>query len=70
MNPFDDDQGRFVVLVNEEDQYSLWPTFAAVPAGWIVVFGEDTRQECLRLIEEGWDDIRPRSARHPAEVDS
>ena len=33
-NPFDDDNGTFVVLVNDEDQHSLWPTFADVPAGW------------------------------------
>lgn len=69
MNPFDHDKGRFVVLVNDEEQYSLWPTFADVPAGWTVVFGEDTRQECLRQIEERWQDIRPRSARHAIGVD-
>src|SRR3984885_5427461 len=38
-NPFDDETGSFVVLVNDEDQHSLWPTFAALPAGWHKVFG-------------------------------
>jgi len=33
-NPFDDDDGRFFVLVNDEEQHSLWPAFADVPAGW------------------------------------
>jgi MbtH protein len=33
-NPFDDDNGSFFVMVNDEDQYSLWPTFVDVPAGW------------------------------------
>jgi uncharacterized protein YbdZ (MbtH family) len=33
-NPFDDDNASFLVLVNEEEQHSLWPTFADVPAGW------------------------------------
>ena len=47
-NPFDDDSGSFFVLVNDEDQHSLWPTFVDVPAGWRVVFGETTRADCLR----------------------
>ena len=37
-NPFDDENGTFYVLVNDEDQHSLWPSFAEVPAGWRVVF--------------------------------
>ena len=44
-NPFDDEIGTFVVLVNDEDQHSLWPTFADVPAGWRKVFGEAGRAE-------------------------
>lgn len=62
-NPFDDDNGRFVVLVNNEEQHSLWPTFADVPAGWRVVFGEDDRAACLDYIEREWTDIRPKSLR-------
>ncbi len=49
-NPFDDENGTFFVLVNAEEQHSLWPTFAAVPAGWRIVFGESgqtSRQECV-----------------------
>lgn len=42
-NPFDDEDGRFFVLVNDENQHSLWPTFAEIPAGWNKVFGEDSR---------------------------
>lgn len=60
-NPFDDDTARFVVLVNDEEQYSLWPVFADVPAGWTVVFGEDDRKSCLGYIEESWTDMRPKS---------
>lgn len=64
-NPFDDENGRFLVLVNDEDQHSLWPTFAAVPAGWRVVFGGDgaSRADCLAYVEEHWTDLRPRSLR-------
>ncbi|MEU7042703.1 MbtH family protein [Streptomyces varsoviensis] len=60
-NPFDDENGSFLVLVNEENQHSLWPAFAEVPAGWRVVFGEDTREACLAYIEENWTDMRPQS---------
>ena len=60
-NPFDDDNGRFHALVNDEGQYSLWPTFAEVPEGWRVVFGADSRQACLDYIESNWTDMRPLS---------
>lgn len=62
-NPFDDEDGEFFVLVNEEEQYSLWPTFAEVPDGWRTAFGADTRQRCLDYVEEHWTDMRPRSLR-------
>ena len=61
MNPFDDADESFSVLLNSEGQYSLWPAFAAVPAGWTVAFGEDSRQACLEYIEESWVDMRPAS---------
>lgn len=60
-NPFDDAEGSFVVLRNQEDQYSLWPTFAQVPAGWRIVLSERGREECLSYIDENWTDMRPAS---------
>ncbi|TDB92304.1 MbtH family protein [Actinomadura sp. 7K534] len=60
-NPFEDPEGRFHVLVNDEGQHSLWPSFADVPAGWRSVFGEDTRAACLEYVERNWTDLRPRS---------
>ncbi|RSM88014.1 MbtH family protein [Kibdelosporangium aridum] len=60
-NPFDNEDGSFFVLVNDEGQHSLWPTFAEVPAGWTRVYGEATRQECLAYVEENWTDLRPKS---------
>lgn len=62
-NPFDDDAGTFVVLVNDEEQHSLWPVFADVPAGWQVVYGEASRSDCLDYVEQNWTDIRPKSLR-------
>jgi MbtH protein len=71
-NPFDDPDGRFLVLVNHEDQHSLWPSFMDIPEGWTQVFGEDTREACLAYVEANWTDIRPRSLRDadPAKADS
>ncbi|MGV9849911.1 MbtH family protein [Streptomyces sp. NPDC003442] len=60
-NPFDDTEGRFLVLVNDEGQHSLWPAFAEVPGGWTTVFDENTREACLEFIESHWTDLRPRS---------
>jgi MbtH protein len=62
-SPFDDEDSRFYVLVNDEDQHSLWPAFADVPAGWRIVFGEETRPNCLEYVEKNWTDMRPRTLR-------
>lgn len=62
-NPFDDDSGTFYVLVNGEEQHSLWPTFADVPAGWYMAYGEADRASCLDYIEQNWPDIRPKTLR-------
>jgi MbtH protein len=60
-NPFDNPDGVFSVLVNDEGQHSLWPDFAQIPAGWTVVHGPSTRQDCLDYIEANWTDLRPKS---------
>ncbi|MEX3106155.1 MbtH family protein [Streptomyces sp. V2] len=60
-NPFDDEDGTFLVLVNDENQHSLWPAFADVPAGWHTVHGPAPRAACLEHIEREWTDMRPAS---------
>ena len=60
-NAFDDQDGIFFALINHEGQYSLWPQFAPVPAGWTVQFGPDKHAACLEYIERVWTDMRPRS---------
>ncbi len=61
MNPLDNAEGTFVVLVNEENQHSLWPSFAAVPAGWTQVYGPADRAGSLAYIDVNWTDLRPAS---------
>jgi MbtH protein len=60
-NPFEDPNGVYHVLVNDEGQHSLWPTFVDVPNGWTIVHQSDTRTACLQYIEEHWTDMRPAS---------
>lgn len=60
-NPFEDPDGTYLVLVNDEGQHSLWPEFVDVPAGWQVTFGPDGRDSCLNHIENTWRDMRPNS---------
>ncbi|WP_405656746.1 MbtH family protein [Streptomyces sp. RK9] len=62
-NPFDDESGVFLVLVNAEGQHSLWPSFIGIPDGWRGVFGPDDRRNCMAYIERDWTDLRPGSLR-------
>ena len=59
--PFDDPAGRYLVLVNDEGQHSLWPAFAAVPAGWHAAHPDDTYAASLDHVTERWTDPRPAS---------
>jgi MbtH protein len=60
-NPFDNPDGRFTVLVNDEGQHSLWPDFAAIPPGWTVVLADGSRAACIDYVNEHWTDLRPAS---------
>ena len=60
-NPFEDPEGTYLVLVNEEGQHSLWPSFVDVPAGWTAAHGEDSREACLAYVNANWTDLRPLS---------
>ncbi|MFJ7962424.1 MbtH family protein [Streptomyces sp. NPDC096324] len=60
-NPFDDEDGTFLVLTNDENQHSLWPQFADVPDGWNVAHGPDAHAACLEYVERNWTDMRPKS---------
>ena len=60
-NPFDNEDGIFLVLVNHENQHSLWPTDISVPCGWTIAHGADTRASCLDYVEAHWTDLRPAS---------
>lgn len=63
------DDVPYQVLVNDEDQYSLWPLAKELPAGWRQAGKEGTKQECMDHVDEVWTDMRPRSLRERMEED-
>lgn len=61
---FDNEGASFSVVVNDEEQYSIWPTGLDVPVGWHHIGPRNApRAECLEFIKASWTDMRPRSVR-------
>jgi MbtH protein len=65
----DDEDWTYLVLINGEEQYSLWPAFKGIPAGWRSIGPTGSKAECLAFIDEKWTDLRPRSLREMMEKD-
>ncbi len=58
------DDVRYAVVINHEEQYSIWPDDGRdLPAGWKAVGKSGNRKECLDYIGEVWTDMRPKSVR-------
>jgi MbtH protein len=53
----------FLVVCNDEEQYSIWPDYKALPAGWSHIGKQGSKEECLAYIESVWTDMRPLSLR-------
>ena len=60
------DDAQYTVVVNAEEQYSIWPSSSAVPAGWRAAGMTGSKAACLAWVEENWTDMRPLSLRHSA----
>ncbi|OZI35097.1 MbtH family protein [Bordetella genomosp. 10] len=68
---WDDENATFKVVINHEEQYSIWPSYKSViPGGWRAVGVEGTKAECLAYIEANWTDMRPLSLRKAMEADA
>ena len=65
---FDDEDAIFNVVVNHEEQYSIWPEYKEVPRGWRTVGKSGKKAECLEYIERVWTDMRPLSLRRHMEA--
>jgi MbtH protein len=63
MDPDEQDAKIYKVVINAEEQYSIWPTDRPNAAGWSDVGRSGTKDECLAFIKNVWTDMRPRSLR-------
>lgn len=59
----DEDTTIYLVVVNDEEQYSIWPEYKEMPIGWKTVGKSGPKQECLDYIKYVWTDMRPLSLR-------
>ena len=59
----DEDTRDYDVVMNHEEQYSIWPAGREIPAGWSNVGKRGKKAECLEYIKEVWVDMRPLSLR-------
>jgi MbtH protein len=62
-----EDQTIYKVVVNHEEQYSIWPVHRQNPLGWNDVGKQGQKSECLAYIKEVWTDMRPLSLRKKME---
>ena len=58
----------YEVVLNQEEQYSVWPVEKDLPPGWIKAGRQATKDECLAYINEVWTDLRPLSLRRQMEA--
>jgi MbtH protein len=58
-----EDVTTYDVVMNHEEQYSIWPSYKTMPLGWTGVGKSGRKEECLKYIEEVWTDMRPLSLR-------
>lgn len=56
-------EGEYYVVLNDEEQYSIWPKAREIPGGWRKDGFSGTKEECLDYIEKTWTDMRPLSLR-------
>jgi MbtH protein len=63
MNESEEDQIVYKVVINHEEQYSIWPVDRENPLGWRDAGKQGLKKECLDYIKEVWTDMRPLSLR-------
>ena len=67
MSEKSENEPQYSVVMNGEEQYSIWPEGRDLPAGWTAAGKTGTKAECLAYIEEVWIDMRPLSLRRHME---
>ena len=64
-----DENTTFNVVINHEEQYSIWPDYKDAPAGWRLAGKQGKKEECLAWIDQVWTDMRPLSLRQAMDAD-
>ena len=67
MRDEEEDLRQYEVVMNHEEQYSIWLAGKAIPAGWTAVGKSGLKADCLAYIEQVWTDITPKSVRQAAQ---
>jgi MbtH protein len=63
-----EDSTEYQVVLNDEEQYSIWPVYRTIPAGWRPAPMRGAKSECLAYIDRVWTDMRPLSLRKQTEA--
>jgi MbtH protein len=66
---FENEEAVFKVLVNHEEQYSMWPADLPVPGGWTETGQQGSTAECEEYVERVWTDMRPKSLREEMDAE-
>ena len=70
LNQTSDDNKIYHIVINEEEQYSIWPASKDIPNGWHKAGIQGLKEDCLLHIKEVWTDMRPLSLRNKMAVTS
>ena len=65
---FDREDITFIVVMNHEEQYSIWPEYKAIPKGWRETGFRGEKKACLEYVDSVWTDMRPLSLRQHMEA--
>ena len=68
MHEESEDSTIYKVVVNHEEQYSIWPEYRTIPPGWTDAGKSGSKTDCLSYIKEVWKDMRPLSLRRRMEL--
>jgi MbtH protein len=67
LNNEEEDNNVYLVVINHEEQYSIWPDYKEIPNGWKAVGKSGAKADCLNYIKDVWTDMRPLSLRRQME---
>ncbi len=68
LNHEEEDNNVYLVVINHEEQYSIWPDYKEIPNGWKAVGKRGAKADCLNYIKDVWTDMRPLSLRRQMEA--